>query len=62
MKKVVSENQCDWVGWLPAVTAAYNASQHESTGYSPYFLMFGRTYTIPVDLTLPLQPNEGPDF
>ena len=61
MKKVVSENQRDWVGWLPAVTAAYNASQHESTGYSPYFLMFGRTYTIPVDLTLPLQPKEGPE-
>jgi len=61
MKKVVSENQRDWVGWLPAVTTAYNASQPESTGYLPYFLKVGRTYAIPVDLILPLQPDEGPD-
>jgi hypothetical protein len=34
------------------VTAAYNAAQHESTSYSPYYLMYGREYRTPLDLTL----------
>jgi hypothetical protein len=34
------------------VVAAYNAAQHESTEYSPYYLMYGREYRTPLDLTL----------
>ena len=60
LSKVVSENQRDWPEWLPAVTAAYNASDHESTGFSPYYLVYGRDYSIPIDLILPLSSVEGP--
>jgi transposase InsO family protein len=35
--KVVAEHQRDWDAWLPFVMAAYRASRHESTGYSPIF-------------------------
>jgi len=60
LSKVVSENQRDWPEWLPAITAAYNASYHESTGFSPYYLVYGREYSVPIDLTLPLSSVEGP--
>jgi len=60
LSNAVSENQRDWPEWLPAITAAYNASDHESTGFSPYYLVYGRDYSIPIDLILPLSSVEGP--
>ena len=49
---MVSESQKDWQDKLSVITAAYNAAQHEATGYSPYYLMYGREYCTPLDLTL----------
>ena len=50
--KVVQENQRDWDVRLPLVMAAYRAAKHESTGYSPNFLVLGRENRAPVDLVL----------
>jgi len=48
--KVVSDHQKDWDEFLPFVMAAYRASPHEVTGYTPNFLMFGRETRAPLDL------------
>ena len=42
--------KADWKKYVPALTHAYNATRHESTGFTPYFLMFGRNPRLPVDL------------
>jgi len=47
--KVVSDNQGECDLTLPFVMAAYRASVHESTGYSPNFIVFGREVRTPVD-------------
>ncbi len=39
-----------WHEYVDAMTHAYNCLQHDSTGYSPYYLMFGRHPRLPVDL------------
>ena len=39
-----------WPEYLASVTLAYNATRSQVTGYSPYFLMFGRRPRLPVDL------------
>ena len=39
-----------WHEHVDAMTHAYNCSQHDSTGYSPYYLMFGRHPRLPVGL------------
>ena len=57
-----SDNKDDWDDLLPAVMMAYRSSVHESTGFSPYRLMFGVECTLPKDIGLPRQnpdPLEG---
>lgn len=39
-----------WVEYLPEVVFAYNTTEHASTGYSPYFLVFGQPPKLPVDI------------
>lgn len=56
--KVVSEGQRDWDQFLPSVMAAYRASKHEATGYSPNFLMFGRENMAPLDVILEVPAGE----
>jgi hypothetical protein len=38
--------------WKEFVVSAYNCTRHESTGQTPYFLMFGSHPRITIDLTL----------
>jgi len=56
--KIICENQKDWCEKAPIATAAYRASVHEATGYSPNFLVFMRENRAPVDLVLGCPPGE----
>ena len=55
------ENRDDWDDLLPAVMMAYRSSVHESTGHSPYRLMFGEECTLPMYVGLPRQDPDMPD-
>jgi len=57
--KVVAENQRDWEAHLPYAVAAYRATVHESTGYSPNFLMFGHEVRAPLDIVMGLPPHSA---
>ena len=39
-----------WQQWVPTLTHAYNCTRCESTGFSPYYLMFSRMPRLPVDI------------
>lgn len=41
-----------WPRHLSQVTYAYNTTVHQSTGMTPYFLMFGREPRLPVDFLI----------
>lgn len=47
--KMIADNHRNWHEILPIIAAAIRASIHESTRYSPNFLMFGRENVMPVD-------------
>ena len=48
--KTVTAHQRDWDQRLSYAMAAYRASRHDSTGYSPNFLTLGREARMPVDI------------
>src|SRR5260370_22365397 len=33
--------KANWVKWLPTLAFAYNSTPQSSTGYSPFFLLYG---------------------
>jgi len=39
-----------WPQMVQSMTFAYNCTQHETTGFAPFYLMFGRVPRLPVDL------------
>jgi hypothetical protein len=49
---VVAENQKDWSRYIPYVTFCYNATEHKSTGFSPYYIWYGREANWRVDILL----------
>ena len=57
--KIVDNKQKKWVEFLPFITAAYNATIHDSTGFSSNFVFFARELNSPVDVALGLPPEES---
>ena len=55
--RVVCESQTDWIERVSMVMAAYRASRHEATGYSPHFLVIGREVRAPIDRVQPYETN-----
>ena len=55
---VTERKPLEWEDHLRSLCMAYNSSVHPTTGYSPFFLMFGRHVRIPVDLIYEL-PSES---
>ena len=50
--KTVATHQTDWPTHLPFVVNAYNTTEHSATGFSPFFLMYGREQNTPIDVVL----------
>ena len=48
----------NWQEWVATLTHAYNCTVSPVTGFSPYFLMFGRTPKLPLDIELGVSLTE----
>ena len=49
------EQKKDWKNHVPALVHAYNYIRNAATGFSPYYLLFGREPRLPVDVEFGLQ-------
>jgi transposase InsO family protein len=52
LAKLVREDQRDWDTRLPFVMAAYRATIHDSTGFSPNFMIMAREVSTPLDIMM----------
>uniref|UniRef100_A0A3P9L7F3 Gypsy retrotransposon integrase-like protein 1 n=1 Tax=Oryzias latipes TaxID=8090 RepID=A0A3P9L7F3_ORYLA len=48
-----------WRDFVKPLVHAYNCTRNDTTGYSPYELMFGRQPRLPVDFVLGISPDSG---
>jgi hypothetical protein len=58
LQKVVSSIQKDWDAMLPLFLLAYRASTHDTTGFTPAGLLFGREIRLPSDLLFGTPPDK----
>ena len=44
------ELKINWPQHVSTLTYAYNCTRNNATGFSPYFLMYGRQPLLPIDI------------
>eukprot|EP00731_Ephydatia_muelleri_P009263 Em0004g1601a len=52
LAKVFADHQRDWDEHIQNALFAYRTAIHDSTGYTPFLVMFGRSPTLPIDVML----------
>jgi len=53
----INRSHTNWDALLPYAIWSYNTSRHESTCYSPFFLLFGRAPISPTDQPFTFSPS-----
>jgi hypothetical protein len=53
----VNSNHSNWDDVIDHVVFAYNTSKQESTGQTPFFMLYGREALLPIDVALGNNPN-----
>ena len=51
-----------WPQFLPELCWMYNSTPHSTTGFSPWFLLFGREPRLPIDLILKTTEDDANDW
>ena len=56
---LTKDQRAQWHKYLPHLVSVYNNTQHSSTNFSPYELVFGRKSRLPVDVMLGTTPEDN---
>jgi len=56
------KNQTEWADRIPSVLFSYRASVATPLGISPYFALYGRQMSVPIDTKLLTDMQTAPDI
>ena len=59
--KLVNDNNKEWDQFVDAVLLAYRTKRHKTTSKTPFYLVYGREATLPLDLKIPNNIKESED-
>jgi len=61
--KLIQDDNKEWDQFVTAVLLAYRTKRHKTTGRTPFYLIYGKEATLPIDLKIPYklaQDEEDP--
>ena len=53
LAKLAQDGEKDWDQYVEATLFAYRTKVHKTTGHTPFYLVYGRQATLPVELIIP---------
>ena len=59
LRSLLETQKSRWSEHLNKVVHAYNCTRHDSTGFPPFPLLYGRTPRLPIDIMFGLKPPQG---
>src|ERR1700741_369143 len=60
--KLISDKEKEWDEYIESTLLAYRTMKHESTGFTPFQLMYGRQAKLPIDLKITTFSDEPITF
>jgi transcription initiation factor IIE alpha subunit len=55
LAKFANDNNDDWDTFIPSALFAYRTKQHETTRHEPFYLIYGRNVTLPIEFQVETQ-------
>ena len=60
--KLISDKEKEWDEYIESILLAYRTMKHESTGFTPFQLIYGRQAKLPIDLKITTFSDEPITF
>jgi hypothetical protein len=57
--KLVQDGEKEWDHYVDATLFAYRTKVHKTTGHTPFYLMYGRQATLPIELKIPIEKGDN---
>jgi hypothetical protein len=58
LAKFANENKNDWDLYIPSALFSYRVKRHNTTRHEPFYLMYGRDATLPIEFVVPTMQSE----